>query len=207
MPRRKSTTLTNAELRIMEVVWARGAATVAEVVEALEGKDAYTTILTLMRILKIKGYLASRKEGRAFVFIPRVDRDTAARKATHQLLHHPQIPVQRLHRMQIQRRRPRRTQRRRNLPRDQPALPHPGYHHTPRATKHQIHRPLKRCAHRTRNPVRQRIQRQRFNPHHILTRVLHHNDFPLCPSVASGVKGLVFGSRKRKRNGNKPAPK
>ncbi len=86
MSRHKSPTLTNAEHRIMEVVWARGCATVAEVVEALEGKDAYTTILTLMRILKAKGYLSSRKEGRAFVFVPRVDRDTVARKAVHQLL-------------------------------------------------------------------------------------------------------------------------
>src|SRR5213075_795772 len=86
MPRRKILTLTNAEHRIMEVIWARGSATVADVVEALNGKDAYTTILTLMRILKAKGYLSTRKEGRAFVFAPRVDRDTAARKAVHQLL-------------------------------------------------------------------------------------------------------------------------
>lgn len=86
MPRKKTLTLTNAEHRIMEVIWARGSATVAEVVEALNGKDAYTTILTLMRILKDKGYLSTRKEGRAFVFEPRVDRDTAARKAVHQLL-------------------------------------------------------------------------------------------------------------------------
>jgi predicted transcriptional regulator len=86
MPRKKTLNLTNAEHRIMEVIWARGSATVAEVVEALKGKDAYTTILTLMRILKEKGYLSTRKEGRAFVFEPRVDRDTAARKAVHQLL-------------------------------------------------------------------------------------------------------------------------
>jgi BlaI family penicillinase repressor len=86
MPRRKATTLTNAEHRIMEVIWSRGSATVAEVVEALNGRDAYTTILTLMRILKAKGYLSARKEGRAHVFTPRVDRDTAARKAVHQLL-------------------------------------------------------------------------------------------------------------------------
>jgi predicted transcriptional regulator len=86
MPRRKTNTLTNAEHRIMEVIWARGSATVSDVVEALEGKDAYTTILTLMRILKAKGYLSSRKEGRAHVFTPRVDRETVARKAVHQLL-------------------------------------------------------------------------------------------------------------------------
>ena len=70
----------------MEVIWAKGSATVAEVVEALHGKDAYTTILTLMRILKAKGYLVSRKEGRAFVFVPKVDRDTVAQRAVHQLL-------------------------------------------------------------------------------------------------------------------------
>src|SRR4026208_1314389 len=86
MPRKKALTLTNAEHRIMEVIWARGSATVAEVVEALKGADAYTTILTLMRILKVKGYLSSRKEGRAFVFVPKLDRDTVARKAVHQLL-------------------------------------------------------------------------------------------------------------------------
>ena len=86
MSRKRTRMLTNAEHRIMEVIWARGSATVAEVVEALKGKDAYTTILTLMRNLKVKGYLSSRKEGRAFVFVPRVDRDTIARKAVHQLL-------------------------------------------------------------------------------------------------------------------------
>jgi predicted transcriptional regulator len=86
MPRKKTLTLTNAEHRIMEVIWARGSATVAEVVEALKGKDAYTTILTLMRILKDKGYLSSRKEGRAFVFVPRVDRQTVARKAVDQIV-------------------------------------------------------------------------------------------------------------------------
>ena len=78
--------LTNAEHRIMEVIWARGSATVADVVQALEGKDAYTTILTLIRILKAKGYLSSRKEGRAYVFTPKVDRRTVARKAARQLL-------------------------------------------------------------------------------------------------------------------------
>ena len=86
MARKKISILTNAEHRIMEVVWARGSATVADVVEALKGKDAYSTILTLMRILKAKGFLATRKEGRAFIFTPKVDRETAARKAVHQLL-------------------------------------------------------------------------------------------------------------------------
>lgn len=72
----------------MEVLWARGSATVAEVAEALSGKDgtAYTTILTMMRILREKGYLACNKEGKAHVFTPKVQRDAAARKAVQQLL-------------------------------------------------------------------------------------------------------------------------
>ncbi|MCP5525807.1 MAG: BlaI/MecI/CopY family transcriptional regulator [Verrucomicrobiales bacterium] len=88
MPRKKSRTLTEAEHRIMEVLWRKGSATVAEVAEALAGKDgsAYTTILTMMRILRVKGYLACRKRGRAHVYTPKVDRQAAARKAVRQLL-------------------------------------------------------------------------------------------------------------------------
>ena len=88
MARKKSGTLTDAEHRIMEVVWDKGTATVADVAEALAGKDgtAYTTILTMMRILQVKGYLSCRKQGRAHVYAPKVDRDTAARKAVRQLL-------------------------------------------------------------------------------------------------------------------------
>src|SRR5690242_20460360 len=88
MPRKKSPTLTDAEHRIMEIVWQRGSASVADVAEALEGRDgtAYTTILTMMRILRAKGYLSCRKNGRAHIYAPKVDRDTAARKAVSQLL-------------------------------------------------------------------------------------------------------------------------
>src|SRR5687768_10322369 len=88
MPRKKSLTLTDAEHRIMEVLWERGSATVAEVAEALAGKDgtAYTTILTMMRIMRAKGYLSCLKDGRAHVFSPRVDREDAARKAVRQVL-------------------------------------------------------------------------------------------------------------------------
>ena len=88
MARKKSATLTDAEHRIMEIVWRKGSATVADVVEALEGKDgtAYTTILTMMRILRAKGYLSCRKSGRAHTFTPKVNRETAARKAVRQVL-------------------------------------------------------------------------------------------------------------------------
>jgi predicted transcriptional regulator len=88
MSRKKSSTLTDAEHRIMEVLWARGSGTVGDVVEALSGEEgtAYNTILTLMRILREKGYLNRRKQGRADVYVPKVQRDAAARSAVHQLL-------------------------------------------------------------------------------------------------------------------------
>lgn len=88
MARKQSSTLTDGELRIMEVIWKKGAATVAEVAEELAGKDgsAYTTVLTMMRILRDKGYLACRKDSRAHVFTPKVAREAAAKKAVGQLL-------------------------------------------------------------------------------------------------------------------------
>lgn len=88
MARKQSRTLTDGEHRIMEVLWQKGAATVQDVADALAGENgtAYTTILTMMRILREKGYLRCRKDGRAHVYSPRVDRDTAARKAVRQLL-------------------------------------------------------------------------------------------------------------------------
>lgn len=72
----------------MEVLWQKGAATVAEVAEALSGKDgsAYTTVQTMMRIMTDKGYLSCRKDGRAFVFRPKVERGAAAQKAVRQVL-------------------------------------------------------------------------------------------------------------------------
>ena len=88
MARKKSIVLTDGEHRIMEVLWEKGSATVAEVAEALKGKEgsAYTTVLTMMGILRDKGYLKTSKQGRAHVFKPRINRQTAARKAVDQLL-------------------------------------------------------------------------------------------------------------------------
>lgn len=88
MARKKSNSFTDGEHRIMEVLWEKGSATVAEVAEALQGKDgsAYTTVLTMLRIMHAKGYLACHKDGRAHVYTPKVKRETAARKAVRALL-------------------------------------------------------------------------------------------------------------------------
>ena len=83
MPRKQSPTLTEAELRLMEILWDRGEATVGDVVGALAALEplAYSSVLTTMRILERKGYTRHRKEGRAFVYTPVVDRDSARSSA------------------------------------------------------------------------------------------------------------------------------
>jgi predicted transcriptional regulator len=88
MARRKSTTLTEAEVRLMNVLWARGASTVNDVLEALadDPPPAYSTVLTTLRILEDKGYLKHRKDGRAFLYVPRVPREQAQRSAMRLLL-------------------------------------------------------------------------------------------------------------------------
>ena len=87
MPRKKSSTLTEAELRLMDVLWQRGHATVAEVTEALPPPPlAYNTVLTTMRILEQKGYVAHKEDGRAYVYRPLVKRDEAANSAVGQLV-------------------------------------------------------------------------------------------------------------------------
>jgi len=85
LARKKSPNLTEAELRLMDVVWEKGEATVSEVAEALP-RDlglAYNTVLTTMRILEEKGFLrhTKSKEGRAFVYRAVVGRDEASRTA------------------------------------------------------------------------------------------------------------------------------
>jgi len=83
MARSKSPTLTEAELRLMEVIWKKGEATVGDVVEALPKARAlaYNTVLTTLRILEKKGYLIHEKDGRAFVYRPVVDRGRARKTA------------------------------------------------------------------------------------------------------------------------------
>ncbi|MGA7570343.1 MAG: BlaI/MecI/CopY family transcriptional regulator [Candidatus Aquilonibacter sp.] len=82
MPRRPSPTLTEAELRIMEVLWRLERATVAEVTEALPPPPlAYNSVLTTLRILEQKGHVMHEEAGRAFIYRPLVERDAAAGSA------------------------------------------------------------------------------------------------------------------------------
>ena len=89
VPRKKSGTLTDAELRLMDILWDKGSATVNEVVEALPAEPplAYNTVLTTLRILEQKGYVAHTKNSRAFVYQPLIDHRQASQKALTEVLH------------------------------------------------------------------------------------------------------------------------
>src|ERR1700726_2877654 len=70
--RPKHTTLTPQELEIMKLVWQRDSATVRDIYEALleHRKIAYTTVMTMMKILETKGYLKKRRRDRAYIYRP-----------------------------------------------------------------------------------------------------------------------------------------
>jgi len=86
MPRKPSPTLTDGEVRLMNVLWKKRRATVAEVMEALPRSSAiaYNTVQTILRILETKGYVGHEQEGRAFVYRPLIEQTAARRSAlTH----------------------------------------------------------------------------------------------------------------------------
>lgn len=88
MPRNKSTTLTEAELRLMNVLWDRGPATVHEILQALPSEPAlaYNTVLTIIRILEKKGYVEHVKDKRAHVYTARIARSEATRSEIRHLV-------------------------------------------------------------------------------------------------------------------------
>ena len=89
MPPSKSTTLTEAELRLMDVFWQKESATVQQVLDALSEKPAlaYNSVLTTIRILEAKGYLNHEKDGRAHIYSPIVGRKEASRLEVQRLVH------------------------------------------------------------------------------------------------------------------------
>ena len=88
MPRRPSPALTDAEARVMAVLWQRKTATVADVVGALKKRRvvSYSTVQTILRILEMKGYVSHEKVARAFVYRPLVDERQARRRALRHLV-------------------------------------------------------------------------------------------------------------------------
>ena len=89
MPPKRSNTLTEAELRIMRILWSRGESLVSDLVSAMPESAplAYTSVLTTVRILEQKGYVDHRQEGRAFLYSPCVAEHDASRSEVRHVLH------------------------------------------------------------------------------------------------------------------------
>ena len=88
MPPRQSETLTEAELRIMNVLWGKGSGTVQQVLDSITEKPplAYNSVLTTIRVLEKKGYLKHLKDGRAFIYTPLVGQKDATRSEIRHLV-------------------------------------------------------------------------------------------------------------------------
>jgi predicted transcriptional regulator len=88
MARHPSPALTDAEARVMSVLWHRKTATVGDVVAAMKKKRpvTYSTVQTILRILENKEYVAHEKVARAFVYRPIVDEQQARRRALRHLV-------------------------------------------------------------------------------------------------------------------------
>jgi predicted transcriptional regulator len=88
MPRKPSETLTEAELRIMDVLWAKGSGTVQQVLDALPQRPvlAYNSVLTTIRVLEKKGYVEHSKDGRAHIYLPLVEQQEATRSEIRHLV-------------------------------------------------------------------------------------------------------------------------
>jgi predicted transcriptional regulator len=85
--RRKTTTqLTPPELRIMQVLWAAGPASVQSVQDGLQSELAYTTVQTVLNVLERKGRVRRALVGRAYVYHPLESQEKTLGSAVHDLV-------------------------------------------------------------------------------------------------------------------------
>jgi predicted transcriptional regulator len=79
--------LSRREREIMDVIYRRGQATAAEVLEDLPRPPSYSAVRAMLRILEEKGHLIHEQQGPRYVFLPTVPRERARRSALKQLVH------------------------------------------------------------------------------------------------------------------------
>lgn len=86
MARPPSATLTDGELRLMNVLWASGESTVVEIQESLDEPLADSTIRTLLGVLESKGYVRRERRGRAHTYSASIDRGEARETVVRQVV-------------------------------------------------------------------------------------------------------------------------
>lgn len=84
--RRIPTLLTKRERQIMDVLYRRGRATAAEIMDGLAGGPGYSTVRTQLRVLERKGHVRHEEEGLRYVYLPTVPRHAARRSALKHLV-------------------------------------------------------------------------------------------------------------------------
>ena len=77
---------TDSELAILRVLWKLGPSTVRQVYEALGSKGAYTTVLTIMKIMTEKGLIKPDKSRTSFVYSTTAPAETVKRGLVSDLL-------------------------------------------------------------------------------------------------------------------------
>ena len=85
-PSRQGNTLSRRERQIMDVIYARGRATAADVRIGIPDAPTYSAVRALLRILEEKGHLRHRSEAGKYVYSPTHPRDRAGRSAMRRVL-------------------------------------------------------------------------------------------------------------------------
>src|SRR5918993_1158614 len=78
--------LTRRERQIMDILFRRGRATAAEVMEELPGEPSYSTVRTQLRVLEEKGHVRHEEDGVRFIYAPAVTRQVARKSALRHLV-------------------------------------------------------------------------------------------------------------------------
>ena len=78
--------LTRRERQIMDILYRRGRATAAEVMDELPGTPSYSTVRTQLRVLEEKGHVRHDEQGLRYVYTPAVPRHAARRSALRHLV-------------------------------------------------------------------------------------------------------------------------
>jgi len=86
MKPRPETHLSRRERQIMDIVYAAGKASAAQVHQSLEDRPSYSAVRALMRILEEKGHLTHTAEGNRYIYMPTRGRKEASRSAVRRLL-------------------------------------------------------------------------------------------------------------------------
>ena len=85
-PPQSEPVLSRRERQIMDILYAMGRATAAEVQDRLPGEPSYSAVRTILRVLERKGHIKHTEEGQRYVYLPDVPRDAASKSAIQRLI-------------------------------------------------------------------------------------------------------------------------